>query len=74
MNGLEFASEIKLVKPELAVTYLFGRELPIQTLALVNAFVSKLEASQQLLPVIAEFAAGIKSRNTGKNALGELIS
>lgn len=54
MNGHEVASEIKLVKPKLAVILLSGREVPVQALALVDAFVPKLEASQQLLPIIAE--------------------
>jgi len=54
MNGQEVASEIKLVRPELLVILLSGREVPSQALALVDAFVPKLEASQQLLPIIAE--------------------
>ena len=53
-NGNEVASEIKRVKPELAVILLSGREVPMQALALVDAFVPKLEASRQLLPIIAE--------------------
>ena len=56
-NGDEVASEIKFLKPELAVILLSGREVPIRTLALVDAFVPKLEASQQLLPVIAELCS-----------------
>jgi CheY-like chemotaxis protein len=54
MTGDEVASEIKLVKPELAVVLLSGCEVPLRTLALVDAFVPKLEASRQLLPMIAE--------------------
>ena len=57
MNGHEVASEIKLVKPELGVILLSGREVPMQALALVDAFVPKLEASQQLLPMIAELCS-----------------
>jgi two-component system, response regulator PdtaR len=57
MNGQEVASEIKLVKPELAVILLSGREVPMQALALVDAFVPKLEASKQLLPMIAELCS-----------------
>ncbi len=57
MNGHEVASEIKLVKPELAVIMLSGCEVPMQALALVDAFVPKLEASQQLLPMIAELCS-----------------
>jgi CheY-like chemotaxis protein len=57
MNGHEVASEIKLVKPELGVILLSGHEVPTQALALVDAFVPKLEASQQLLPMIAELCS-----------------
>ncbi len=58
MNGQDVASEIKLVRPELAVILLSGREVPMQALALVDAFVPKLEANQQLLPIIAELCSG----------------
>jgi CheY-like chemotaxis protein len=54
MSGQEVASEIKRVKPELAVILLSGRVVPMQALAVVDAFVPKLEASRQLLPIIAE--------------------
>jgi CheY-like chemotaxis protein len=57
INGHEVASAIKLAKPELAVILLSGREVPRQALALVDAFVPKLEASQQLLPMIAELCS-----------------
>jgi DNA-binding response OmpR family regulator len=65
MNGHEVASEIKLVKPELVVILLSGREVPMQALALVDAFVPKLEASQQLLSIIAELCSrSQKAKNT----------
>ncbi len=54
MNGQEVASEIKLAKPEMVVILMSGREVPMQALALVDAFVPKLEASQQLLSIIAD--------------------
>ena len=54
VNGDQIASEIKLAKPELVVILLSGGEVPVQALALVDAFVPKLEASRQLLPMIAE--------------------
>jgi CheY-like chemotaxis protein len=57
MNGHEVASEIKLVKPELAIIFLSGSEVPTQALALVDAFVPKIEASRQLLPMIAELCS-----------------
>ena len=56
-NGAEVASEIKLVKPELVVILLSGREVPREALAWVDAFVPKLEASQQLLPVIDDLCS-----------------
>ena len=57
MNGHEVAAEIKLVKPKLAVILLSRREVPSRALALVDAVVPKLEASQQLLPVIADLCS-----------------
>ena len=57
MNGHEVAFEIKRVRPELMVILLSGSEVPTQALALVDAFVPKLEASQQLLPMIAELCS-----------------
>ena len=57
MNGHEVASEIKLVKPKLRVILLSRREVPVQALSLFDAFVPKLEASQQLLPMIAELCS-----------------
>jgi hypothetical protein len=57
MNGHEVASEIRLTRPEIVVILLSRREVPMQALALVDAFVPKLEASQQLLPIIAELCS-----------------
>jgi DNA-binding response OmpR family regulator len=57
MNGQEVASEIKLAKPEMVVILLSGREVPVQALALVDAFVPKLDASQRLLSIIAELCS-----------------
>jgi CheY-like chemotaxis protein len=57
MNGHEVAFEIKRVRPELMVILLSGSEVPTQALALVDAFVRKLEASRQLLPMIAELCS-----------------
>ena len=54
INGHEVVSEIKLVRPEAVVILTVRREVPMQALALVDAFMPKLEASQQLLPMIAE--------------------
>jgi CheY-like chemotaxis protein len=55
MNGHQVASEIKRVRPELMVILLSGSDVPTHALASVDAFVPKLEASRQLLPLIAEF-------------------
>ena len=57
MNGHEVAFEIKRVRPELMVIMLSGSDVPTHALALVDAFVPKLEASQQLLPMIAELCS-----------------
>jgi len=57
MNGHEVASEIRLVRPSLAIILLSGSEVPTQALALVDAFVPKLDSSQQLLPVIADLCS-----------------
>jgi CheY-like chemotaxis protein len=52
MNGSDVAFEIKRVRPELVVILLSGSEVPVYALALVDAFILKLEASRQLLPMI----------------------
>ena len=57
MNGHEVASEIKRIRPELIIILLSGSDIPTQALALVDAFVPKLEASRQLLPMIAELCS-----------------
>ena len=62
MNGHEVAFEIKRVRPDLMVILLSGTEVPMQALALVDAFVPKLEASQQLLPMIAELCSRTHER------------
>ena len=57
MNGHEVAVEIKRVRPDLVVILLSGSEVPTYALAFVDAFVPKLEASRQLLPIIAELCS-----------------
>ncbi len=54
MKGDEVACEIKRIRPGLRVILLSGSEVPTHALASVDAFVPKLEASWQLLPIIAE--------------------
>jgi len=62
INEHDVAFELKLVRPELIVILLSGSEVPTQALALVDAFVPKLEASRQLLPMVAKLC----SRNQEK--------
>ena len=64
MNGHEVAVEIKRVRPELSVVLLSGSEVPTQALALVDAFVPKLEASRELLPIIADLCSRTHDRTT----------
>jgi CheY-like chemotaxis protein len=54
MNGHQVAAQIKRIRPKLIVILLSGSDVPTHALALVDAFVPKLEASRLLLPVIAE--------------------
>jgi CheY-like chemotaxis protein len=63
MNGHEVASEIRLVRPSLAIILLSGSEVPTQALALVDAFVPKVESSRQLLPMIAELCSRTPTTN-----------
>jgi len=69
MNGQEVAAEIKLVKPELVVILLSGREVPMQALAQVDAFVPKLEASQQLLSIIADLCSRSQKPNQRRESV-----
>jgi CheY-like chemotaxis protein len=66
MNGHQVASEIKRIRPHLMVIMLSGSEVPSQGLALVDAFVPKLEASQQLLPMIAEICSRAHLQQDGQ--------
>jgi CheY-like chemotaxis protein len=60
MNGYEIATAIKRVRPELTVILLSGGEVPSQALALVDAFIPKLEASRELLTMIAELCGRVR--------------
>ena len=54
MNGGEVATEIRRLRPQVPIVMLSSDdEIPEQALNVVNAFVSKNEASRQLLPVIS---------------------
>ena len=54
VDGHDVAFEIKRSKPQLTVIVLSGSDVPMQTLDVVDAYVPKLEASRQLLPMLAE--------------------
>ena len=56
-NGSEVALEIRRVRPELIIIMLSGSDVPISALALVDAFVLKLETSRTLLPMIADLCS-----------------
>jgi CheY-like chemotaxis protein len=60
MNGCNVAFEIRRVRPELAVILLSGSEVPTYALALVDAFIPKLEANRALLPTIAALCNGTR--------------
>jgi CheY-like chemotaxis protein len=60
MNGCNVAFEIRRVRPELAVILLSGSEVPTYALALVDAFIPKLEANRALLPTIAALCSGTR--------------
>jgi DNA-binding NtrC family response regulator len=57
LSGDEVAFQIKRLDPELTIILLSGNEVPPHALVLVDAVVQKLEASRQLLPMIAELCA-----------------
>lgn len=54
MNGHEVATEIKRLRPQVPIVMVSSDDqIPEHTLTVVDAFVSKNEASSRLLPVIA---------------------
>jgi CheY-like chemotaxis protein len=63
MNGLELAFEIRRIRPDLIIILLSGSDVPMHALTLVDAFVPKLEVSQQLLPMIAEVCSRTRSKS-----------
>ena len=59
MNGLELATEIKRLKPQIPIVMVSSdEEIPEHALKVVDAFVSKNEAPSRLLPVIARICDG----------------
>jgi CheY-like chemotaxis protein len=56
-SGYEVAFQIKRACPDVTIILISGSEVPTYALALADAFVPKLDASQQLLPMIAELCS-----------------
>lgn len=54
VSGPEVALEIRKIRPELPIVLLSGNDVPGEVLPLFDAYLPKLEASRQLLPVLAE--------------------
>jgi CheY-like chemotaxis protein len=57
INGYDVAFELKLRRPDLVIVLLSASDVPTRALALVDAVVLKLEASRQLLPMVAELCS-----------------
>jgi CheY-like chemotaxis protein len=64
MSGHEIALEIGRVRPRLAIILVSGSDVPTDVLALVDAFVVKVEAWQKLLPTLAEICSRISPSGT----------
>ena len=63
MNGLEFATEVKRLKPQVPIVMVSSDDaISEPALNVVDAFVSKNEAPRRLLPVI--------TRICGENSSG----
>jgi len=69
-SGYDLAREIRRVRPELAIVLMFGTDVPTGALALVDAFMLKLEASHALLPVIEELCARPRLPEEGRGLAG----
>ena len=65
-DGCDIASEIKCLRPEMTLILLSGIEVPIVALAMVDAFVSRVEASRDLLPMIAALFGQIHHDTPGR--------
>lgn len=61
MSGHEIALEIRLARPRLPIILLSGSDVPTDVLALVDAFILKIEASRKLVPTIAYLCSRISS-------------
>jgi CheY-like chemotaxis protein len=68
------AFEIRRVIPDLIIIMISGGEVPIQALALADAFVPKLEPYRQLLPMIAELCTRPDDTRQKQDHLGAMVS
>jgi CheY-like chemotaxis protein len=57
LSGYEVASQIKQVSPDVTIILLSSSDLPTHAVGVADAIVPKLEASQQLLPIIADLCS-----------------
>lgn len=71
MNGYEVAMEMKRMRPELMVILLSGGDVPIQGLAFVDGFIFKLDASRELLPMIAALGNRTQRQHRKQEGAGE---
>jgi len=70
MNGHEVATEIKRLRPQIPIVMVSSdEEIPEHVFRVVDAFVSKDQASSRLLPVITQIcgenASGIQEGGIG---------
>ena len=59
MNGHEFATEIKPLRPDTRVVMMSGLEIPEEIHPLVDAVVHQEEAARELLPTVARRCQGL---------------
>jgi len=52
MNGHQFASEIRRLRPDTPMVMFSGSEIPAETRQLVDAVVHKAEVPSELLPIV----------------------
>lgn len=73
MNGDEVAFEIRQIRPQLPIILLSGSDVPTHVLPLFDAFVPKLEASRELLPILGDLCSrpsALPQRPTGFQTAG----
>jgi hypothetical protein len=54
LSGYAVASQIKRLSPDVTIALLSSSEIPTHPVSFADAVMPKLEASQQLLPIIAD--------------------